>query len=379
MTSSRVYFDYAATTPLREPVRVAMQNALNVFGNPSSIHAEGQAARALTDDARRHVAELVNAHPGWVVFTSGGTEANNLALRGIMTHPSAAGKRLLVSTQEHDCVLNTAKALAESGVAVGYIPVTEQGCVDLQELEAELQKGDVVLVSIMHANNEHGAVQPLAAVARLCKQYGVFSHTDAVQTVGHIPVDMNALGVDALTLTAHKLGGPKGAGALIVKPELGDKMLSHVSGGGQERNRRAGTENVMGIVGLGEAARLAKENLETEFAAAQAIRKKVLTEIDSLGALVQVVAPSAPKVPHVIQLLMARKKGEDAVMALDVQGVSASQGSACSSGRVQASHVLQALGYTEKEAGRGLRLSWGHLTTADEVAVLGAALRKVLA
>jgi cysteine desulfurase len=376
MPATRAYFDCAATAPLRPEAAAAIQAVLaHSAGNASSLHQEGQAARAVIDDARRSVATLVGAHPGHVVFTSGGTEANNLALRGILA--ACPGQRLVISGQEHDCVWHTAHALAAQGVPLSVIPVSSQGCIDLIALEETLHQGEVGLVSIMHANNEHGVVQPIAAIAKLAKKYHAWCHTDAVQTVGHIPLNMASLGVDALTLSAHKLGGPQGVGALVISPQI-TGMVAHTTGGGHERNRRAGTENVVGIAGFGAAAATAHAHFKTEFAHTQAIRTLVLNELATLGNVAEIVAPAAPKVPHIVQIVLAAKDAPDAVIGLDMQEVAASQGSACSSGRTEASRVLLALGYSQIQAGRGLRLSWGPATTPAHVAQLGHALRQVL-
>ncbi len=363
---TRVYLDYAATTPLRPQAKVAVLEALEIYGNPSSVHQHGQAARLLLDDARRSVGECMGVRAERVVFTSGGTEANNLALRGVMA--MTPGRVLLVSAIEHDCVRQTAFALREAGVQVEEIPVSEDGGVKLAWLKQRLQRADVAMVSLMHANNETGVLQPVAEAAALAHAAGALLHTDAVQTVGHIAVQPDALGADLLTLTAHKFGGPKGAGALIVKPEV--LMQATQTGGAQERNRRGGTENLAGAVGLAAALQTALENLETETRTALELAKYLE---QNLPQGVQMVAPQSPKVPHVRQLHVPGRKGEDLVMQLDLAGIAVSQGSACSSGRVQASHVLQAMGYNDTAAGEGLRLSWGWQSQlADLQAALAA-------
>jgi cysteine desulfurase len=363
----RTYLDYAATTPLRPQARTAMLEALDVFGNPSSVHQHGQAARYLLDDARRRVADALGVRAERVVFTSGGTEANNLALRGVMAQ--APGKTLLLSSIEHDCVRQTALALREAGTAVEEIPVGEDGVVQLAWLQRRLQQGGVALVSVMHANNETGVLQPVAATAALARQYGALLHTDAVQTVGHLPVTPDDVGADLLTFTAHKFGGPKGAGALVLKPEVA--MLATQTGGAQERNRRGGTENLAGAVGLAAALGAALEQLASETRTALELASYLE---QNLPQGVKLVAPNSPKVPHVRQLLTPGRKGEDMVLKLDVAGVAVSQGSACSSGRVVASHVLQAMGFDETAAGEGLRLSWGWNSELPDVQAALAAL-----
>lgn len=351
---ARCYFDYAATAPLRPAAHAAMQARLGQSGNASSIHQEGQVARYVLDDARRTIGAAFGVHAGWVVFTSGGTEANNLALRGVMQ--KCPHQRLLISAVEHDCVRNTGTVLnAET------LPVDAQGVVQLITLEAALKQGNVALVSVLHANNETGGLQPIAEIAKLCHQHGALCHTDAVQTAGHLPLDFNTLGVDLLTMSAHKLGGPQGAGALLVKPEV--TMHAHITGGGQERNRRAGTENVLAVAGFAAALEDAMSNLSTEHAEATQIQTLLRK---TLPAGWHELAPQGEKVPHILGVQTGSRKGEDVVMTLDLLGVAASQGSACSSGRVQASHVLQAMGYHAADAACQLRLSWGWGSTVAQ-------------
>lgn len=374
----RIYFDYAATTPLREGARRALVEALDIYGNASSVHAEGQRARALLDDARRTVAGCLGVRAERVVFTSGGTEANNLALRGMVEGFRVSGsqalrKKVLVSAVEHDCVLDTGKVLGAE-----VIPVDGNGVVDLAWLQERLGKGDVGLVSVMLANNETGVIQPVREVAGLAKMHGALVHCDAVQAVGHVDVDVDGLGVDMLALTGHKFGGPKGAGALVVKPEV--KMVAQITGGAQERNRRGGTENIAAIAGMAAALAEAIEGMDAEAARARAIGAELRNGIrdSGFGVRIEEVAAGVEKVPHVLQLRTPGKKGEDVVIAMDMRGVAVSQGSACSSGRVQSSHVLRAMGFDDTAAGEGLRLSWGWGSTVAEAEVVLAALRGVL-
>ncbi|MFZ2586710.1 MAG: cysteine desulfurase family protein [Alphaproteobacteria bacterium] len=348
----RVYLDNAATTPVRPEVKAAMVGALDVFGNPSSVHGEGQAARMAVDGARKAVGELIGVRAERVVLTSGGTEAANLALRSVVGRG-----RVVVSAVEHDCVLETAKALGGT-----VVPVDGDGVVRLEALEDELKRGGVALVSVMHANNETGVLMPVAEVAALAHKYGALCHTDAVQTVGHVDVNMDALGVDMLSLTAHKFGGPKGVGVLVVKSEVQDRMVAQMTGGAQERNRRAGTENVVGIVGLGAAVKALDVARERETVAG--LMERFVAGLEGLP--LEVVAPKAAKVGHVVQLV-GPMLGEDMVMALDMQGVAVSQGSACSSGRVAVSHVLRAMGVEEGAARRAFRVSMGWGTSPRDV------------
>lgn len=352
----RVYLDYAASAPLRPVARAAMLAALDGVGNASSIHAEGQRARALVDDARRTLADFLNVRAERVVFTSGGTEANNLALRGVMA--KAPGKRVLASAVEHDCVLRTAEVLGGSLIAVDA-----NGVVKLDALEAELKRGDVALVSVMHANNENGVLQPVREIAALAKRHGALVHTDAVQSVGHVPVSVDELGVDLLSCAAHKLGGPQGVGALVVKPDLA--MLAQLTGGGQERNRRAGTENVSGIAGFGAAVAAAAADFDAERARIAALAAAF--EAGVAGRFT--VVGGAEKVPHIRQILVSGA-AEDTVIKLDMHGIAVSQGSACGSGRVAESHVVRAMGLS----GGAVRFSWGWASTEADMAAAVKAL-----
>lgn len=369
-SSSRIYLDYAASAPLRPAARARMVELLEVFGNPSSIHAEGQTARMALDDSRRAIADVLGVRAERVVFTSGGTEANNLALRGVAAVSS--GKRLLVSAIEHDCVRNTGLALGAE-----EIPVDAGGLVRLDWLRdelarGELARGDVALVSVMHANNENGILQPIEAVAAMCKAAGVVFHTDAVQTVGHLPVDVDALGADLVSFAAHKFGGPRGVGALVLKPEL--EMLATITGGAQERNRRAGTENVAAIGGAAAALAEAISNMNEERMRARAFNELVCAAAETMG--LRVVGKDSPRVEHVVQLLTP-KNGSDVVIGMDLKGVAISQGSACGSGKVKESHVLRAMGFNSDEASRAVRVSWGWGTTEAEIRAGLAALRAV--
>ncbi len=353
--AGRVYLDYAATAPLRPQARARMVELLDQFGNPSSVHAEGQASRIVMDESRRRVADLMGVRAERVVFTSGGTEANNLALRGFMAKNSS--KRLLVSAVEHDCVRNTGKVLG-----AGEIPVDSNGIVKLDWLQDALTAGGVGMVSVMHANNENGVVQPVQEIAAICKAAGVVFHTDAVQTVGHRPVDVDALGADMLSFAGHKFGGPKGVGVLIVKSEL--EMDAVLTGGGQERNRRAGTENLMAVAGMVAALEAAVSQMTDERKLAAQMKDYVGSELRELG--LDFVGSRVDGVEHVIQVITPGMRGEDVVIGMDMRGVAVSQGSACGSGRVKESHVLQAIGYGEL-AGQAVRLSWGWASEMSDV------------
>lgn len=348
----RIYLDWAATAPLRPVAHAAMLAAMGQAGNPSSIHAEGQAARTILDDTRRAIGELLGVHAGWVVLTSGGTEANNLAIRGIKaTHTGT----VLCSGAEHDCVRKTTLAVGGE-----WLPVTPHGTINLQALESRLQQGGVALVSVMLANNETGVLTNVQQVAALCHRHGALCHTDAVQAVGHMPINFNDLGADMLTLSGHKLGAPLGTGALIVKPEL--QLSAQLTGGAQERNRRAGTENVPAIAGLGAAVTELLTTMPTEIQHAQSLADWLDAHVP---AGLTMVAAGAPKVPHIRQLITSQA-GSDVVIRADLHGIAISQGSACSSGTVQESPVLHAMGLGPAAA-RAVRLSWGTTTTLAEL------------
>lgn len=357
-----IYLDNAATTPLKNEVKAAVNQALEVYGNPSSVYQTGQAARFMVDEARRQVAALVNVRPEQVVFTASGTEAANMALRGVMaTQPEA---QLLTSLNEHDCVLNTAKALQQNH-KVCFVGVNSDGQIDLAEIESELKKGDVALVSLMLVNNETGVIHPIAQVAELCHRYGALCHTDAVQAPGHLPLNFESLGVDMLSISAHKFGGPKGVGALIVagKPN----MAALITGGAQERNRRAGTENTLGIAGMGVAAEVALREQDKAYKHCRTLQQQLEKGLKALANDIRIVAENVERAPHITQFITPGLNAEDAIIALDLKGVCVSQGSACSSGRQEPSHVLLAQGFNKSEASSGLRISTAYYNTKTEI------------
>jgi cysteine desulfurase len=345
------YLDHNATTPLRPAVATAMAEALAAVGNPSSVHGFGRAARARMETAREQVAALIGARPAQVVFTSGGTEANNLAMTG------PGRQRVLVSAVEHDSVLKAA--------APETIPVDRRGVVDLTALERRLAaRAEPALVAVMLANNETGVIQPVADAARIAHEHGALFHCDAVQAAGKIAVDFKALGVDLMTVSAHKLGGPAGVGALVVADHV--QLAAQQRGGGQERGRRAGTENLAGIVGFGVAA---------EIAAGQLGAMATLAELrDDLEQRATAAVPGAilfgreaPRLSNTTCLSLPGLSSEVQVMALDLAGVAVSAGSACSSGKMQPSHVLRAMGADAATAGSAIRISLGWQSTPEDV------------
>jgi cysteine desulfurase len=362
----RIYFDHNATTPVLPAVVEAMGAALREeFGNPSSVHHFGQRAKAVIDQARSSVAALLGADPSEVVFTSGGTEGDNLAIRGTAEALERSGRRHLIGTTiEHEAVLNTLKALGKRGSEITLLPVGESGIVSPDALKGALRDG-TALVSVMHANNEIGTIQPIAELARLARERGAIFHTDAVQTAGKIPIDVKALGVDLLSISAHKFYGPKGVGAIWIRRGL--RLLPNVTGGKQERNRRAGTENVAGIAGMGAAAELARAKMAEESARVTPLRDRL--EAGILQAVPGTVVNGAlsPRVPNTTNISFDRIEAESLLIALDLEGIAVSTGSACSSGTLEPSHVLKAMGFPAHRTQNSIRFSLGASSTAADV------------
>jgi cysteine desulfurase len=361
--SPRVYLDWNATTPLRREAREAMAAARDIQGNPSSVHAEGRQARRLVEDARASISGAVGGERGNVVFTSGGTEANVLALApGLRRGTGLPVKRLLVSAIEHASVLAGGRFPAET---IGTIGVTRSGLLDLERLRAALEGGAPALVSIMLANNETGALQPVKEAGDIVHAAGGLLHVDAIQAFGKIPFDINELNADLVTVSAHKVGGPKGAGALILAEGLlGFEAL--LRGGGQERGHRAGTENVAGIAGFGAAAKAAMDALEADAVRLESLRNRLENGLrQTPGALV--FSEDAPRLPNTTLFTVPGLKAETAVIGFDLAGIAVSSGSACSSGKVQPSHVLQAMGFGPELAQGAVRLSLGWSTSDADI------------
>jgi cysteine desulfurase len=346
------------------------------FGNPSSVHHFGQRAKALIDEARSSVAALIGGEPSEVVFTSGGTEADNLALRGATGAGERSSRRHLVTTGiEHEAVLNTARALAARGWTTVLVPVEAGGVVSVERM-AEVITADTLIVSVMHANNEIGTIQPVAEIARIARERGALVHTDAVQSAGKIPVDVKALGVDLLSLSAHKFNGPKGIGALWVR--RGTRLAAAQTGGRQERGRRAGTENVAGIVGLGAAAELARRKL-MHADRVRALRDRL--EQGILTAMPGTALNGTPdaRVPNTSNIGFDGVEAESLLIALDLEGIAVSTGSACSSGTLEPSHVLRAMGLPTDRAQNSIRFSLGDDNTEAEIDHVLAVLPRVVA
>ena len=373
----RTYFDHNATTPVDPLVVEAVVRALTEdFGNPSSVHHFGQRAKALLDEARSAVSDLIGAEPAELVFTSGGTEADNLALRGAAEALEPTGRRHLIATGiEHEAVLNTLKALARRGCTTTLLPVDASGVVDPAALEAAITDQTAV-VSIMHANNEIGTIQPIAELTAIAHARGALFHTDAVQSVGKIPVDVAGLGVDLLSLSGHKFNGPKGAGALWIR--RGTRLVATMTGGKHERNRRGGTENVPGIAGLGAAARLARQKLTAESARVGALRDRLEQGILERVGGTAVNGAGSPRVPNTTNISFDRIEAESLLIALDLEGFAVSTGSACSSGTLEPSHVLRAMGLSSHRTQNSIRFSLGSGNTEAQVDSLLSTLPAVV-
>lgn len=359
----RVYLDWNATTPLRAEARAAMLAAWELIGNPSSVHAEGREARRLVEEARATLAAATGALPRNIVFTSAGTEANALALSPGLRGPSGGPvERLLVSAIEHASVLAGARFPPGK---IGQIRVTRAGVVDLDHLKVLLGNGPPALVSIMAANNETGALQPIAEAARIVHEAGGLLHVDAIQALGKIAFNINAVGADLATFSGHKIGGPKGVGALVVAAGIAG-LEPVLRGGGQELNRRAGTENVAGIAGFGAAVKAALNALPEHVERMTTLRNRLENGLRDVAG-VTVFADDVERLPNTVLFTAPGLKAETAVIGFDLEGVAVSSGSACSSGKVQPSHVLSAMGYDATVAQGAVRLSLGWSTEPDDI------------
>jgi cysteine desulfurase len=361
-----IYLDYNATAPpLPEVVATVGRVMATTFGNASSVHTFGQQAKAELDAARTSVARLLGAEPSEVVFTAGGTESDNLAVRGAAEALEPAGRRHIITTAiEHEAVLTTVRALERRGWEVTLLPVDQTGIVSPEALR-EVLRPDTALVSIMHANNEIGAIQPIEVLAPLARAAGALFHTDAVQSAGKIPVNVRHLGVDLLSISAHKFGGPKGTGALWVR--RGVRLVPYMTGGRQERGRRAGTENVPALAGMGVAARIAADTVDAAGGTLARLRDRLEAGILAHVPGTVVNGDPARRVPNTSNISFEAIEAESLLIALDLEGVAISTGSACSSGSLEPSHVLRAMGLPHTRARNSLRFSLGPATTADEI------------
>jgi len=360
-----IYLDHNSTTPVAPEVLEAMLPYFSAeAGNASSIHSFGQRARAAVERARGAVAALIGARPSEIVFTSGGTESDNLAIFGIVAADARARKHVIATQIEHHAVLNTCQALERQGVEVTYLPVSRAGVVNPEDVRRAV-RAETVLITVMHANNELGTVQPVEEIGRIAAEADIYFHTDAVQSAGKLPLAVERLGVDLLSISAHKLRGPKGVGALYVRK--GTRLRPLFYGGHHERDRRPGTENVAGIVGLGRAAQLAVANLQADAARIGALRDRLETELLARVPDTHVNGAGAPRTPNTTNIMFSFVEGEALVIALDLKGLACSTGAACSAGAIEPSHVLTAIGLPPDEARASLRFSLGHETTDADV------------
>jgi cysteine desulfurase len=374
----RFYFDHNATTPVAQPILdVLLAVLVDDFGNASSIHYDGQRARHRLEQARRQVARLLGTDPKEIVFTSGGTEADNLAIFGVLRQPDRRGNHVVTSAIEHPAVLNACAELEREGVEVTYVRPDARGVVEPDAVQRAL-RADTVLVSIMHVNNELGTVQPLAEIAEIARSAGVLMHSDGVQAAGRLAVNMHDLGVDLYSISAHKMYAPKGAGALFVRNEVALQPIMY--GGRHERQRRAGTENVPGCVALGGACEMAGQELALEAARISALRDRFEEGVrERLGRGVEVNGAGAPRIANTTNLQLQGIGGDAIVIALDLKGFSISTGSACSSGAVEPSHVLTAIGLRPDQARSSVRISLGRMNTVEQVDALIDAFAEVAA
>jgi cysteine desulfurase len=361
----RVYLDYAATTPMHPEVAKAMLPYFSeAFGNPSSLHVFGREARDVLEKSRRQVAALLGADAEEIVFTGGGTEADNLALMGIALANKSKGNHIVTCGIEHHAVLETCRFLEEAGFKVTYLPVDRYGQVSPDAVKNAIT-GQTVLVSIMYANNEIGTVEPVPEIARIARTCGVYFHTDAVQAVGHVPINVNELGVDLLTMSAHKLYGPKGVGALFVRK--GTRMAPFVHGGGQERDRRSGTENVPGAVGLARACELASAEMSEETQRLTSLRDRLAGALLKKVDFCRLNGHPTQRLPNIVNVAIGFVDGKTLCLHLDRAGICVSAGSACSSSNKEPSHVMLATGLSRQDAYSSVRFALGKWTTADDI------------
>ncbi|WP_315523089.1 cysteine desulfurase family protein [Pseudoramibacter alactolyticus] len=372
---NRIYLDHAATTPVDPAVAQAMQPYLDaVFGNPSAVYRDGQAAQAGVEEARRQVAALLKAEPASIFFTSGGSESDNWAIKGTAFALRARGRHLITTAIEHPAVLGTCAFLERCGFEITYLPVDSVGLVDPKALKAAIQD-DTILVSVMAANNEIGTVEPIAELAAVAHAAGVRFHTDAVQACGNVSMDVRALDVDLLSLSGHKFYGPKGVGALYVRP--GCKLEPLIHGGEQERGRRAGTENTAAIVGLGAAAALAAADQAADARREAALRDALIAGLTAIPG-VRLTGHPERRLPGNASFCFDDLRSEALLTALDLAGIEASGGSACTAGSLNPSHVLTAIGVPENRARNALRLTLGRGTTAEQIEQTVTAVRRIV-
>lgn len=361
----RVYLDNAATTRLLPEVLEEMVPYMTeLYGNPSSPHDFGQKAASGLSKARQQVANAINADPSEIIFMSGGSEADNTAIRGIAERYSKKGKHIITTAVEHHAVLHTCQLLERNGYEVTYLPVDEYGMVTVDQVR-EAMRPDTVLVTVMFANNEVGTIMPIAEIGALCHEKGVYFHTDAVQAVGHLPIDVKAMHIDMLSMSAHKFHGPKGVGALYVR--RGIVLPPLIYGGAQERNRRAGTENVPGIVGMGKAIEMALDGLDEKAERMKALRDRLIRELPERIPEIKLNGHPTVRLPNNVNFSIKYIEGESILLMLDLNGIAASSGSACTSGSLDPSHVLLAMGLTHEIAHGSVRMTLSDETTEEDI------------
>ncbi|MFU8795999.1 MAG: cysteine desulfurase NifS [Dehalococcoidia bacterium] len=361
----RIYLDHAATTPTHpEVVKAMLPFFTEASGNPSSIHSCGQEARQAVEDARDMVAELIGARSDEIVFTGGGSEADNLAIKGVAFAREQRGDHIITTRIEHHAVLESCKFLEKRGFSITFLPVDRYGMVDPGDVRKAITD-KTILISVMHGSNEVGTIEPIGEIGEISREADIPFHTDAVQTVGHIPVNVNELSVEMLSMSAHKLYGPKGVGALYVRK--GTRLVSLVHGGGQEKKRRAGTENVPAIVGFGKAVELAGAELDEEAKRVSNLRDRLIKGLEERIDHIRLNGHPTKRLPNNVNVSIDYAEGESMLLNLDLEGICVSTGSACSSGSLEASHALLALGLSHEQAHGSLRFSLGHDNTGEDV------------
>jgi cysteine desulfurase len=373
----RIYMDYAATTPVHpEVVKAMLPYFSEIFGNPSSIHSYGLEARNGVEEARGKVAGFIGARPEELVFTSGGTESDNFAVKGVAYANESKGKHIVISPIEHHAVLEPCHFLEKQGFKVTSLPVDRYGTIDPQDVKKALTP-QTILVSIMHASNEVGTIQPLDEISRVTREAGVYLHTDAVQTFGHIPIDVNRLGVDLLSLAGHKLYGPKGVGALYIRQ--GTRITPFIQGGGQEDGRRGSTYNVPGIVGLGKAVEIARQEMGPEAERLAGYRDRLIRGLQDTIQYLKLNGHPTQRLPNNVNVSISFVEGEATLLTLDMEGICASTGSACSSESLEPSHVLSAMRVPAEEARCSIRFSLGKWTAEEDIQKVLVTLPQIIA
>lgn len=373
----RIYFDHSATTPVdREVAAAVMEYMTDKFGNPSSVHSFGRESRKAVDEARDKVAALLGANANEIYFTSGGTEGDNLAIKGVALATRKKGNHIITTAIEHHAVLHTCEYLETQGYTVTYLPVDEYGMVSVDDVRKAITD-QTILISIMFANNEVGTIQPIKEIGQLAREKGIYFHTDAVQAAGTIPIDVNEHNIDLLTMSGHKIYGPKGVGALYVR--RGVRLDALVHGGAHERNMRAGTENVPGIIGLGKAAEIAKHDMSDRIEHLTRLRDKIITGISERIDHIKLNGHPSLRLPGNVNFSFLFVEGESLLLNLDLKGIAASSGSACTSGALDPSHVLLAMGLTHEVAHGSLRITLGRDNTEAEVDYLLEVLPEIVA